>query len=72
MGEKQIVYLPELIVEEHLGHRLPEAVAQEFTYDGQRYRVRQRDPLRQEGQVPCELIDDSPDRTANVARRRRR
>jgi len=72
VNEKQVVYLPELIVEEHLGHRLPEAIAQEFTYDGHRYRVRQQDPGHLAGQVPCELIDESPDLTVHVARRRRR
>ncbi len=71
MSQERVVYLPEVIVEEHLGRRLPEAAGQEFEYNGHRYRVRQHDPLRQEAEIPCELID-LPEMKIPHAKARRR
>ena len=57
----RVIFLPEAVIEDHLGKALPQSVGQEFEYNGQRYRVRQRDPLRQEAEVPCELIEPAPE-----------
>ena len=72
MSQERVVYLPEIIVEEHLGRRLPEAIGQEFEYNGHRYRVRQRDSLRPEAEIPCELIEQAPERKHPRAKSRRR
>ena len=72
MSQERVVYLPEVIVEEHLGRRLPEAIGQEFEYNGHRYRVRQRDPLRPEAEVPCELIEPPPEMKIARSKPRRR
>jgi YD repeat-containing protein len=37
--------------------RKPSGRSSEFDYNGHRYRVRQRDPLRPEAEIPCELIE---------------
>jgi hypothetical protein len=44
-----------------LGRDLPASIGQcqEFDYNGKRYKVRQRDPSRSEGGVPCELVEPS-------------
>jgi hypothetical protein len=72
MSEARVVYLPEFVVEEHLGRRLPEAIGQEFDYNGHRYRVRQRDPLRPEAEIPCELIEQPNERKMARSKSRRR
>jgi YD repeat-containing protein len=72
VSSQQVIYLPEAVVEDLLGKRLPASVGIEFDYNGQRYRVRQRDPLRMEGEVPCEPIDPLPDSEQDRKRSRRR
>ncbi len=52
-----VIFLPEKVVTGLLGRDLPASIGQEFNYDGKRYRVRQRDPSRSEGGVPCELVE---------------
>lgn len=64
MAGGRVIFLPEIVVEDHLGKALPQSVGQEFEYNGQRYRVCQRDPLRPEAEVPCELIEPTPERKA--------
>jgi YD repeat-containing protein len=68
---QNVIYLPEAVVEDLLGRRLPASIGQEFDYNGQRYRVRQRDPLREEAEVPCELIPPPPQMEIPGRRRRR-
>jgi hypothetical protein len=57
MSADTVIFLPENVVTGLLGRDLPASVGQEFNYDGKRYRVRQRDPGRSEGGVPCELVE---------------
>ncbi|MBI4724891.1 MAG: hypothetical protein HY765_07910 [Rhodomicrobium sp.] len=72
MPQDRVIDLPEAEVEKRLGRELPHAVAQEFEYNGQRYRVRQRDPLRLEAGVPCELIGQPPEMDIPQSRSRTR
>jgi hypothetical protein len=57
MPGERVIYLPEAVIEDLLGRRLAQAIGQEFEYNGQRYRARQRDPSRPEAEVLCELIE---------------
>ena len=57
MLRDRTIFLPEAVIQDLTGRALPQAVAMEFDYCGQRYRARQRDPLRSEAEVPCELIE---------------
>ncbi len=52
-----VIFVPESVVRDLLGRDLPSSIGQEFDYDGKRYKVRQRDPTRSEGGVPCELVE---------------
>jgi hypothetical protein len=52
-----VIFLPEKVVTGLLGRDLPASIGQEFDYNGKRYKVRQRDPARSEGGVPCELVE---------------
>ena len=57
MSMESVIFLPETVVTDLLGRDLPASVGQEFDYNGKRYKVRQRDPARSEGGVPCELVE---------------
>ena len=57
MSMDSVIFLPETVVTDLLGRDLPASVGQEFDYNGKRYKVRQRDPARSEGGVPCELVE---------------
>ena len=68
MSMESVILLPETVVTGLLGRDLPASVGQEFDYNGKRYKVRQRDPARSEGGVPCELVEP----VAQEEKRRRR
>jgi hypothetical protein len=57
MSTGTVIFIPESVVRDLLGRDLPSSIGQEFDYDGKRYKVRQRDPARSEGGVPCELVE---------------
>ena len=57
MSAGSVIFIPESVVRDLLGRDLPSSIGQEFDYDGKRYKVRQRDPTRSEGGVPCELVE---------------
>jgi hypothetical protein len=57
MSAGNVIFIPESVVRDLLGRDLPSSIGQEFDYDGKRYKVRQRDPTRSEGGVPCELVE---------------
>ena len=70
MSMESVIFLPETVVTDLLGRDLPASVGQEFDYNGKRYKVRQRDPARSEGGVPCELVEPSLRRKSDVAAQR--
>jgi hypothetical protein len=57
MATDAVIFLPEKVVTGLLGRDSPASIGQEFDYNGKRYKVRQRDPARSEGGVPCELVE---------------
>jgi hypothetical protein len=57
MATDNVIFLPEKVVTGLLGRDLPASIGQEFDYNGKRYKVRQRDPSRSEGGLPCELVE---------------
>ncbi len=57
MPDERVIYLPEAVIEDLLGRRLPRDVPQLFEYNGGLYRARPKDPLRPDGEVQCELVE---------------
>ena len=59
MSEDGVIFLPEVVVQDLAGRRLPQGgTPLEFEYCGKRYRARHRDPSQLEGEVQCELIQE--------------
>ena len=59
MSEDGVIFLPEVVVQDLAGRRLPQGgTPLEFEYCGKRYRARQRDPSRLEGEIQCEPIQE--------------
>ena len=59
MPEDGVICLPENVVMDLAGRRLPQGgIPLEFEYCGKRYRARQRDPSQLEGEIQCEPIDE--------------
>jgi hypothetical protein len=59
MSEDGVIFLPENVVQDLAGRRLPQGgTPMEFEYCGKRYRARQRDPSQLEGEIQCELIQE--------------
>ena len=59
MSEDGVIFLPEVVVQDLAGRRLPQGgTPLEFEYCGKRYRARQRDPSQLEGEVQCEPIQE--------------
>ena len=52
MSEDGVIFLPEVVVQDLAGRRLPQGgTPLEFEYCGKRYRARQRDPSQLEGEI---------------------
>jgi hypothetical protein len=59
MSEDGVIFLPENVVQDLAGRRLPQGgTPMEFEYCGKRYRTRQRDPSQLEGEIQCEPIQE--------------
>ncbi len=59
MSEDGVIFLPENVVQDLAGRRLPQGgTPMDFEYCGKRYRARQRDPSQLEGEIQCEPIQE--------------
>ena len=67
MSEDGVIFLPENVVQDLAGRRLPQGgTPMEFEYCGKRYRARQRDPSQLEGEIQCEPIQEPGSKEAGT------